>query len=494
MSSLALRWPGIVLSLSRGRRPSAALAATVAVTTIVVGAAAHQIWTAPAAAPPAAGLANVWIDQNGGACVRNASPAAYVDADACTRDAAEAVWQWGDTVLIRGGATYAGKWTIEYRAATDNGGCDPYAEWGAANTSQCVRIEPAPDETVTMDGAVEIHQGGLWLNGTRTGTWPSLSPTYNWKVTGFIDVESDGVGAQADNTVVNGIDASAIGAFGTDRAMFRQTDAGGRVCDSLSTFIDPDTGLGINTFESKISAAAGTNATNTVFDSIYFHDVYRNQGGATGDCHDGALFIVNGDGITIRNSVWSQNWVYDIQVQNFSGSEPTNILIENNWFGCGVEGGNITTNPSGVTQCNGQAAIQWDDGLAANVLVRYNTFRDTSWSCFVVPCSYSNVRFIGNIGGNPPSGTNQPCGDAGVTFGYNAWETSTCGGTDIVVGAPSSVVVSTSAGSENYHLSNTSNAANNLVVTGTGDYALLTDIDGAARPIGANRDAGSDEQ
>ena len=47
-------------------------------------------------------------------------------------------------------------------------------------------------------------------------------------------------------------------------------------------------------------------------------------------------------------------------------------------------------------------------------------------------------------------------------------------------------------GAEDYHL--TGGAAQNLVTPTTGDYALMTDIDGQARPIGPARDAGSDER
>src|SRR5688572_27659651 len=63
--------------------------------------------TLAAQAPP--NTAHIWVDTDGGSCVRNASPVGYVDnqvADtgSCSSfDAAYDISQPGDTILIRGG-------------------------------------------------------------------------------------------------------------------------------------------------------------------------------------------------------------------------------------------------------------------------------------------------------------------------------------------------------------------------------------------------------
>ena len=102
--------------------------------------------------------------------------------------------------------------------------------------------------------------------------------------------------------------------------------------------------------------------------------------------------------MTLRNSVWSQNWVYDIQVQAFNGrGMPTNVLIENNWFGCGVETYSNTSNAPNI--CSRQSAIQFD-GSVSKRLIRYNTAGPGTslLGCYSAPCNYANVRAVGNLG------------------------------------------------------------------------------------------------
>ena len=54
--------------------------------------------------PPASGVANVWVDANGGSCVRRATAAAYVNAEACsTFDQAWDAMAGGETARVVGG-------------------------------------------------------------------------------------------------------------------------------------------------------------------------------------------------------------------------------------------------------------------------------------------------------------------------------------------------------------------------------------------------------
>lgn len=63
----------------------------------------------------AVGTANVWVDANGGTCVRRASPGGYVDAQACASlNAAYRAAQGWDTIDVRCG-TYASQ-TINSRS------------------------------------------------------------------------------------------------------------------------------------------------------------------------------------------------------------------------------------------------------------------------------------------------------------------------------------------------------------------------------------------
>ena len=57
----------------------------------------------PAAAPPP-GSANLWVDGDGGSCVRQASAAGYVDGQACSWNGAYQAARSGDLVLVRTGS------------------------------------------------------------------------------------------------------------------------------------------------------------------------------------------------------------------------------------------------------------------------------------------------------------------------------------------------------------------------------------------------------
>lgn len=393
----------------------------------------------------------------------------------------------GDTVQMAGG-TY-GDQTITYRSNMRNTSCDPLGQWGAANSSSCITFRPASGANVTT-GGMNISGSGVYLNGTRNGSVAGPSDTYNFKVFGELVVITDIASQPIDHVTAYGIDANGIGIYDADHILYKNVDSGGTVVTSGCGTYDPDTGQPLGDVdESKIGSRQGIVPSNVVLDGIYFHDVMRdnagaNNGGAVGPCHRGALFFINGNGVTIRNSVWSQNWVYDMQVQNFNGQQyPTNVTIENNWFGCGVEGGNITTNPGGENQCNGQAAIQFD-AAPTNWLIRYNsTGPGTSlFGCYVGSCTpFTNVRVVGNVGSRTSS-----CPP--VTYGYNAFTEGPCGTGDVTWNGS---FVSTTVGAENFHLSNGTSNANNLATLTTSDYSLGTDIDGESRS--APRDAGADE-
>ena len=58
----------------------------------------------PPSSPPSSGVANLWVDSDGGGCVRKATASAYVSADACQSfDAAWDAMSAGDTARVRAG-------------------------------------------------------------------------------------------------------------------------------------------------------------------------------------------------------------------------------------------------------------------------------------------------------------------------------------------------------------------------------------------------------
>jgi hypothetical protein len=205
------------------------------------------------------------------------------------------------------------------------------------------------------------------------------------------------------------------------------------------------------------------------------------------------MIIVNVNGMTIRRSVFVRQWVYPIEIKKDTGSQyPTNITIENNWFGCAV-GSSATNDADGGRQtCTGQDGVQIDGAGASpsNYFMRYNSFSQSgSIGCYDASCNWSNFRIVGNAGQVPDGGTAGPCGSAGTTFSGNVWVGGSCGAGDRTAPAFSSLFQSSAVGAENFNLVAGSPAIN----AGDASNYPGVDRDGTARPLGGAPDAGADE-
>lgn len=371
------------------------------------------------------------------------------------------------------GGTYPGQ-VIGSRAATRNlsPGCAP------GSTANCIAFVPAAGAAVTINGVLEVRGSSVWVAGTASPSSgvPSRNRSFNIKVTGYVDTEADSASNYPDHVILEGIDATSFGVFNVNTATFRNMDVGPATVTNGCAIRE---GNGI---ENKIGFGGGITYVprNITIDGLLIHNQNGDAGRIASDCHFGGLFIVTVDGLTIRNSVFSQNVVYNIQIQNFGGAPaPTNVTLENNWFGCPVDWIYVST-----TRCNGQADIQFNAASNfSNWLFRYNSFAG-GLGQYVDGASYSNVRVVGNAGSGPSR-----C-YAGWTFGYNAWDTGGCSATDRNLGALP--FLSSAAGQEDFGLESGS-AAVNLVTGSSSDYLLDTDIAGTARPRGAARDAGAIE-
>ena len=212
--------------------------------------------------------------------------------------------------------------------------------------------------------------------------------------------------------------------------------------------------------------------------------------------HSGGLFIISGYGITIRNTKFLRNVVYQIQVQDFTNKACCgmtfgplhNVVIENNWFGKPVTG---LSDPGGDRTDDNQPELQLDPRGGkcwSNWLIRFNSFYHGPAVGFDAEPCFEDFRVIGNLGEHP----GEQCfyGAKGLLWDYNAWVGGRCGPTDAVL--TSLPYVNTAVGSEDFHL--TGGPAQDLVTPTGPDYALATDIDGHHRPRGAARDAGASER
>ena len=221
--------------------------------------------------------------------------------------------------------------------------------------------------------------------------------------------------------------------------------------------------------------AGAPNPSGILIEGVAIHDIQTYD---AGPCHMEGLAIFAGSGVTIRDSKFFRNSIYDIFLQGNSGPV-NNVTLENNWF----------AKSTGTAYAGGGAsAVAFSGGSSdfANTLIRHNSLNDVlSLDDNGVRPSYTNFRVVGNIGMLPGSCL------GGVSFAYNVWQGSACNSTDRGLGGGALPYSNTSNTSTlDYHL--TGGVAQDMVPNSASDTG--NDIDGQARPMGGQRDAGSDER
>jgi hypothetical protein len=401
------------------------------------------------------------------------------DGSRCTKTAPCASWNRAYQLAAPGTVVEiaAGQYprqVIQWRASVRElrPGCT-FAEPG-----RCIVLQPAAGATVVVNGGLEIRGSSVWVKGTATPSTglPTRNRRYSIKVIGYVDTEADSEAAHPDHVLVEGVDATSFGVFNVDTATFRNIDVGPA---TIGTDCRIEEGNG---FENKIGYAGGIEVVprNVTLDGLLIHNQNRNPAGAASDCHFGGLFLVTANGLTVKNSVFSQNAVYNVQVQNFGGAPPpTNIRFENNVFSCPV---GWMYDPGGDTQCDNQVDIQFNaESPFTNWLFRFNSF-GAGIGQYVDGAGYSNVRVVGNVGSRPSK-----C-FPGMTFAYNAWEAGSCSRTDRML--PRSPFVSDTPGSEDFQLVRGTRAAGFVPPEGA-DLDIRTDIEQQMRPRNFPRDAGA---
>lgn len=441
-------------------------------------------------------VANFWVDTTPGTCTRQTTPGAYVDAQSCTDPpTAYASASAGDVIGVKAG-TYSANWEFAYRAAFANSTCDPLGAWGSVVTSSCVKVEPAQSENVTLNGHITSYSGGVWVRGSVTNsvTAPQSyeTRTFNITVNGYVNTEANSVTNYPDHVTFQGIDAKQIGAFSSKYVAFSEVDAGPQV---MGTNCAINGSFGGSLAGNNTAYGGGITVTPEfiLFHRVLFHGASRDANGKASDCHTGGFFLKGGTDLVFRQSVWLHNSVYNVQIQSVGGAPIGSLTFENNWFGCPVgwvAGGANPGDPLTDSNCNGQSDIQFNAISAfSNIKICFNSFHG-GVSAFD-GATFSNARMCGNAGSVPSVGV---CADSGWTGDYNVWQGGTCWANDSTIAALTDLFAGLTINDQDLHLLNSTNVANNKVSPSTGDYAVTIDIDGSARPIGANRDAGSDER
>jgi hypothetical protein len=193
----------------------------------------------------------------------------------------------------------------------------------------------------------------------------------------------------------------------------------------------PNTGPG--TEENKVGPDGGIPGQypqNIVLDGLYVHD--QNSTDLTTE-HMGGLFLISGGPVTLRNSHFARNVVYNVQVQDFTSPECCgmtfgpmhDVLIEGNVFEHPV-----TSLPEGA-QNDRQPELQLDPRHGAcwsNWTIRRNSFENgLALGLDGQPC-FANVTVSGNLG--PALGAQCFAGVPGLSWDRNLWRGKGCGPTD----------------------------------------------------------------
>lgn len=455
---------------------SAAAAAAVLVVTIAGGGGG----------PPGGNTANIWVSTTGNAgCTRSASLIEYGSANPCANlNGAYAIAQAGDLVRVKAGS-YSGE-TISYRAALDGltPGCDPYGEWGTASTANCVKYVP-DGGTITFTGNLWFRGSNVWLAGTATGSWSNpWTRTYDVVLNdaegeGTVYASSASSTQEADHIVVEGVDAGTF-QIEADYVHFRDYNAGPSNRDPGPTCSEP---------ESKVVGNSWKRITNVTLERLFIHGQTTSD---AGNCHTGGFITWGTDNFRISQSAITDNAVYGILFETFGGP-PAAVTIENTWFGCVNAGDGSTAN---LGTCDaGKPGMSFKDGPYPNYTIRFNSSRSNA----ILDGTFSGTsNFVANIW-RPPLSSDPFCSTSnGLTKDYNVWvgtSSNLCGGTNgTAVLDMTTIFTNFTYQSEDFHLLNGTNVANNFVAPSPSPYNLAVDVDGETRPIGVNRDAGIDER
>jgi hypothetical protein len=163
---------------------------------------------------------------------------------------------------------------------------------------------------------------------------------------------------------------------------------------------------------------------NIVINKTVIHDV---QSYNLTNCHIEGLAIFAGNHVTVSNSKFYGNSIYDVFIQANSGGSPNNISIAKNWMAEAVDNSGANGHAAGYH--NG---IAFGSEISSSLTLTGNHFNgvvnindDGSIS------KYTNTNLSENFGLMPYSG--YPCGTVlqGVLWSKNVWQNDKCGSSDV---------------------------------------------------------------
>jgi chitodextrinase len=377
--------------------------------------------------------ANLWVDTNGGSCVRQATAGGYVDGQACSWNQAYQAAQTGDLILVKGG---------NYGNVTIGPNKSSIAAPG-------VTFRPATGETVAVNDFENGYIGSTLGGSNINFAGPVTAHTFRSDGTSNVSV---------DNWTVN---------------------CGG--CNNIQIF-HVEQGTNVKVTNSDISnnqnnSLIWLNGTGITFEHDVIHDAGLPAGSPN---HTECMYAWAVTNLTLKRNHFYHCSVMDVFI---TGSAVSNGgYVENNVFEKPWEyTGKISSSALAFQFRNGGDPSpdpnNWD--------FRYNTFVGPLNISSENPVGSGGMRVIGNV-----FLASAPCGLANTTYDYNAFVSGSCGthATTASLATYQSGFTST-ADPGNYSL----NSGSVLRDKGNNGNCPSQDLAGTARYKGAAPDIGAYE-
>lgn len=442
--------------------------------------------------------AHLWVGA-AGTCTRSATPAAYNAGTACSSvsaayTAANASAN-ASTVLIKGG-TYGAQNLI-----------------GNRSSSNLITIDEATGETATFTGLITFGDGNtpngpdyiILQNVTGAEFGSGTCPDCRYGI--FIR-------AGSSHITVNAVTAGMVQIHGSTYISVTNSNLG--PCrartDSTSSTSQNEDGCSFNKVD-----WFGARPQYITYENNILHDYdmtascFSTANGGTNtagqpDCHWRPFWCIGCNELVFRGNVVRDSKEGPALANTGDGGTTggTNILIENNFFGPGINhgggsgtwGGRNYGNNGGmeIGWCNTNQGVLAYDGL----IYRFNSHAPNSgfWIHEAGAGSLCNDDELSDISAYGNIGARSPCRTP-VTYAYNVYpNTGTCAASDVNIGAGGTIPFyqesTDQPDDDSYKIVGTTTVADSLVPVA--QVCPATDKFGTTRPVTGTCTAGAHER
>jgi hypothetical protein len=169
---------------------------------------------------------------------------------------------------------------------------------------------------------------------------------------------------------------------------------------------------------------------NIVINDTIIHDV---QSYDLLGCHIEGLAIFAGNHVTVSNSKFYGNSVYDVFIQANSGGKPNNVALVGDWMAKAVD----DSGANGRTVGAGNGVAIGDSGVNENVTLEENRLNDVlQMDDDGTRPIFKKVKVVANFGMMPFSGYDC-AGLSGIEWSSNVWQNDKCAAGDVnLLGLP----------------------------------------------------------